>query len=103
MLQQIEGSAAVAKAVALCRPEVIAAYPITPQTHIVEGLGEMVKRGDVGTCQFMNVESEFGAMSTCIGSSAEHSGTLRFTTAPIPPVRCTASSGFRGTPAESRA
>ena len=70
MLQQIEGSAAVAKTVALCRPEVIAAYPITPQTHIVEGLGEMVKRGDVGTCQFLNVESEFGAMSTCIGASA---------------------------------
>lgn len=37
MLEQIEGSQAVAKAVALCRPEVICAYPITPQTHIVEG------------------------------------------------------------------
>jgi pyruvate ferredoxin oxidoreductase alpha subunit len=70
MLQQIEGSAAVAKAVALCRPEVIAAYPITPQTHIVEALGAMVKRGDLGSCQFINVESEFGAMSACIGASA---------------------------------
>ncbi|MCP5152970.1 MAG: pyruvate ferredoxin oxidoreductase [Ectothiorhodospiraceae bacterium] len=70
MLQQIEGSAAVARAVALCRPEVIAAYPITPQTHIVEGLGEMVKRGEVGRCVFLNVESEFGAMSACIGASA---------------------------------
>jgi pyruvate ferredoxin oxidoreductase alpha subunit len=70
MLMQIEGSAAVARAVAMCRPEVIAAYPITPQTHIVEGLGEMVKRGDVGRCQFVNVESEFGAMSCCIGASA---------------------------------
>jgi pyruvate ferredoxin oxidoreductase alpha subunit len=70
MLQQIEGSAAVAKAVALCRPEVIAAYPITPQTHIVEALGAMVKRGDLGACQFINVESEFGAMSACIGASA---------------------------------
>jgi pyruvate ferredoxin oxidoreductase alpha subunit len=79
MLQQIEGSAAVAKSVAMCRPEVIAAYPITPQTHIVEGLGEMVKRGDVGTCQFMNVESEFGAMSTCIGSSAAGARTYTAT------------------------
>ncbi len=70
MEMQIEGSAAVARAVAMCRPEVIAAYPITPQTHIVEGLGEMVKRGDVGRCEFLNVESEFGAMSCCIGSSA---------------------------------
>ena len=79
MLQQIEGSAAVAKAVALCRPEVIAAYPITPQTHIVEGLGEMVKRGDLGTCQFLNVESEFGAMSTCIGASATGARTYTAT------------------------
>ena len=79
MLQQIEGSAAVARSVAMCRPEVIAAYPITPQTHIVEGLGEMVKRGDVGSCQFMNVESEFGAMSTCIGSSAAGARTYTAT------------------------
>ena len=70
MLQQIEGSAAVANAVALCRPDVIAAYPITPQTHIVEGLGARVKRGDLGRCQFLNVESEFGAISVCIGASA---------------------------------
>lgn len=79
MLQQIEGSAAVAKAVALCRPEVIAAYPITPQTHIVEALSTMVKRGDVGNCQFLNVESEFGAMSTCIGSSATGARTYTAT------------------------
>ena len=39
MLKQMEGSHAVAKAVALCRPEVICAYPISPQTHIVEGIG----------------------------------------------------------------
>ena len=42
MLKQIEGSAAVAEAVALCRPQVICAYPISPQTHIVEGLGRLV-------------------------------------------------------------
>ena len=39
MLKQTEGSHAVAEAVALCRPDVICAYPISPQTHIVEGLG----------------------------------------------------------------
>ena len=41
MLRQIEGSRAVAEAVALARPEVICAYPISPQTHIVEALGEV--------------------------------------------------------------
>jgi pyruvate ferredoxin oxidoreductase alpha subunit len=70
MLKQIEGSAAVAQAVALCRPEVICAYPITPQTHIVEGLGEMVKSGELTQCEFINVESEFAALSVAIGSSA---------------------------------
>jgi len=70
MLKQIEGSQAVAEAVALCRPEVISAYPITPQTHIVEDLGKMVKSGEIAPCEFLLVESEFGALSACIGSSA---------------------------------
>ena len=70
MLKQCEGSHAVAEAVALCRPEVICAYPISPQTHIVEGLGEMVKDGTVKDCEFINVESEFAAMSVAIGASA---------------------------------
>ena len=70
MLKQTEGSHAVAEAVALCRPQVICAYPITPQTHIVEGLGEMVKSGDLAGCEFINVESEFAALSVAIGSSA---------------------------------
>ncbi len=70
MLKQMEGSRAVAEAVALCRPEVICAYPITPQTHIVEGLGEMVKDGRLGNCEFINVESEFAALSVAIGASA---------------------------------
>jgi pyruvate ferredoxin oxidoreductase alpha subunit len=70
MLEQIEGSRAIAKAVALCRPEVICAYPISPQTHIVEGLGEMVKAEELGGCEFINVESEFAAMSVAIGASA---------------------------------
>jgi len=70
MLKQTEGSHAVAEAIALCRPQVICAYPITPQTHIVEGLGEMVKAGSLENCEFINVESEFAAMSVAIGACA---------------------------------
>ena len=70
MLRQIEGSRAVAEAVALCRPEVVCAYPISPQTHIVEGLAELVKSGRLEPCEFVNVESEFAAMSVAIGASA---------------------------------
>ena len=70
MLKQTEGSRAVAESVALCRPQVICAYPITPQTHIVEGLGEMVKAGELANCEFINVESEFAALSVAIGASA---------------------------------
>ena len=70
MLKQIEGSRAMAEAIALCRPEVICAYPITPQTHIVEGLGEMVRTGAISKCEFINVESEFAALSVAIGASA---------------------------------
>ncbi len=79
MLKQIEGSQAVAQAVALCRPEVICAYPISPQTHIVEGLGELVKDGSLTPCEFINVESEFAAMSVAIGSSAAGARTYTAT------------------------
>ncbi|MGB3916978.1 MAG: pyruvate ferredoxin oxidoreductase, partial [Thiothrix litoralis] len=70
MLKQIEGSQAVAEAIGLCRPEVICAYPITPQTHIVENLGQMVDKGQIDPCEYINVESEFAAMSVAIGASA---------------------------------
>ncbi|MFI4984632.1 MAG: transketolase C-terminal domain-containing protein [Solirubrobacterales bacterium] len=70
MLRQVEGSRAVAEAVALCRPEVICAYPISPQTHIVENLSQLVKSGELAPCEFVNVESEFAAMSVAIGASA---------------------------------
>ena len=69
-VRQIEGSQAVARAVALCRPEVICAYPISPQTHIVEALSRHVKSGALAPCEFVNVESEFAAMSVAIGASA---------------------------------
>lgn len=79
MRKQIEGSQAVAQAVALSRPEVICAYPISPQTHIVEGLGELVKSGELTHCEFINVESEFAAMSVAIGSSAAGARTYTAT------------------------
>ncbi|MBT7942645.1 MAG: pyruvate ferredoxin oxidoreductase, partial [Alphaproteobacteria bacterium] len=70
MLKQTEGSHAIAEAVSLCRPEVICAYPITPQTHIVERLSELARTGEIGNCQYINVESEFAALSVAIGASA---------------------------------
>ena len=70
MKQQIEGSQAVAAAVALARPQVICAYPISPQTHIVETLSRLTKSGELPDCEFLNVESEFAAMSVAIGASA---------------------------------
>ena len=70
MPRQLEGSRAVAEAVALCRPEVICAYPISPQTHIVENLSQLVKSGELAPCEYVNVESEFAAMSVAIGASA---------------------------------
>jgi pyruvate ferredoxin oxidoreductase alpha subunit len=70
MRSQLEGSVAVARAVALCRPEVISAYPISPQTHIVEGLSDLVRRGELQPCEYLMVESEFAALSAAIGASA---------------------------------
>ena len=79
MLRQVEGSKAVADAVAACAPEVICAYPISPQTHIVEGLSQLVKAGELKNCEFINVESEFAAMSVAIGSSATGARTYTAT------------------------
>ncbi|MDE2626115.1 MAG: pyruvate ferredoxin oxidoreductase [Burkholderiales bacterium] len=79
MFTQIEGSQAVAEAVGLCRPEVICAYPISPQTHIVEGLGRLVKSGSLQPCEFINVESEFAAMSVAIGACAAGARTYTAT------------------------
>jgi pyruvate ferredoxin oxidoreductase alpha subunit len=70
MPELLEGSQAVARAVALSRPDVVCAYPISPQTHIVESLASMARTGKLNDCTYLNVESEFAAMSVCIGSSA---------------------------------
>jgi len=79
VLRQIEGSQAVAETVALCRPEVVCAYPISPQTHIIEAVGAKVKSGELTPCEFINVESEFAAMSVSIGASAAGARTYTAT------------------------
>ncbi|HET7483793.1 MAG TPA: transketolase C-terminal domain-containing protein [Solirubrobacterales bacterium] len=79
MFKQTEGSAAVAETVALCRPEVVCAYPISPQTHIVEGLSDLVRDGRLAPCEYMMVESEFAALSVCIGASAAGARTYTAT------------------------
>ena len=76
---QEEGSRAVAEAVALCRPEVISAYPISPQTHIVEHLSDLVRTGELDPCEYLMVESEFGALSAAIGASATGARTYTAT------------------------
>jgi pyruvate ferredoxin oxidoreductase alpha subunit len=68
-MKVVEGSYAVAHAVMCCRPDVISAYPITPQTHIVENLSQMVADGDLDS-EFLTVDSEFSALSVLVGSSA---------------------------------
>lgn len=69
MKQFIEGSHAVAEIIKRCRPGVISAYPITPQTHIVEDLAQMVADKEVDA-QFVNVESEHSAASVVLGAEA---------------------------------
>ncbi len=79
MRQQIEGSQAVARTVAACRPQVICAYPISPQTHIVETLSRLVQSGALTGCEYLNVDSEFAAMSAAIGASAAGARTYTAT------------------------
>lgn len=69
MREFLEGSEAVAQIIKLCKPGVIAAYPITPQTHIPEGLARLVANGELNS-QFVNVESEHSAASVVLGASA---------------------------------
>ena len=69
MKEFLEGSRAVAEVVKRCKPGVISAYPITPQTHIVEELAQMVANGELGS-RFVNVESEHSAASVVLGGVA---------------------------------
>jgi pyruvate ferredoxin oxidoreductase alpha subunit len=79
MLEILEGSQAVAEAVGRCRPQVIAAYPITPQTHIVEALADMAANCEIDA-DYITVESEFSALSACLGASAAGSRAYSATT-----------------------
>ena len=65
----VEGSEAVAQAIKACRPEVISAYPISPQTHIMERLAKSVFDGELDA-EYVLVESEFSAASVLAGASA---------------------------------
>jgi pyruvate/2-oxoacid:ferredoxin oxidoreductase alpha subunit len=65
----LTGTETAAEAAALARVEVVSAYPITPQTVIVETLAEMIGRGDLNA-SYINVESEHSAMASCIGAAA---------------------------------
>ncbi len=65
----LEGSQAIAQAVALCRPGVVAAYPITPQTHIVENIAKLIADGKL-ECELVSVESEHSAASVVLGAAA---------------------------------
>lgn len=79
----LESSHAASEAVRMANADVIAAYPITPQTHIVERLAEMVADGELDA-EFICAESEHSAMSTVTAASA--AGARAFT--------CTAGQGL---------
>jgi pyruvate ferredoxin oxidoreductase alpha subunit len=74
----VEVSIGVADAVKLCNVDVVAAYPITPQTHIVEHLAELVANGELDA-EYIPVESEHSAMSACLGSAAAGARTFTAT------------------------
>ena len=74
--EMLLGSEAIAEAVKMAKPKVIPAYPITPQTHVIEVLSEMVDRGDL-KAKFIRVESELSAAAAALGASS--AGVRTFT------------------------
>jgi len=80
MRKGIEVSIAASEAAKLARVEAIAAYPITPQTHIVEHLSDIVANGELDAV-YVTVESEHSALSACIGTSAAGARTFTSTSA----------------------
>jgi pyruvate ferredoxin oxidoreductase alpha subunit len=74
----MEVSLAIGEAVKMADVDVIAAYPITPQTHIVEHIAEIVANGELDA-EYIPVESEHSAMSACLGSSATGARTFTAT------------------------
>lgn len=78
MKSVIEASTAVALAAKLCKPDVVAVYPITPQTHIPERIADFVCNGEADI-KLIDTESEHSALSTCIGAQATGSRTFTAT------------------------
>ncbi len=74
--EMLLGSEAIAEGVKLSRPKVIPAYPITPQTHVIEVLSEMIDRGELDA-KFIRVESELSAAAAALGASS--AGVRTFT------------------------
>ena len=89
----VEGSYAVAHAAKVSRPNVISAYPITPQTHIVEDLSQFIADGEIPNCEYINVESEFSAISALVGAAAVGARTYSATTSQglLPCTRCSST------------
>ncbi|MDK2794921.1 MAG: pyruvate ferredoxin oxidoreductase alpha subunit [Archaeoglobaceae archaeon] len=79
MMKVVRGFYSVAHAVKLCRPNVICAYPITPQTEIVENIAEMYANGEFENCRYITAESEFAAASILVGASAAGARTFTAT------------------------
>ena len=78
MKKVLMGTEAAAAAARLSRVQVVSAYPITPQTGIVEELSNIIGRGEL-EARFMNVESEHSAMASCVGASAAGARTFTAT------------------------
>ncbi len=93
MKKVLMGTEATALAVKLARVQVVAAFPITPQTVIVENLSEIIGRGEL-KAKYIAVESEHSAMASCMGASL--TGARAFTASSSP-----ASSSRRSTSAAS--
>jgi pyruvate ferredoxin oxidoreductase alpha subunit len=74
----LTGNHAIAYAVKLAKPEVIAAYPITPQTPIVEKLAEMIESGEL-KARMIRVESEHSALAACFGAAVAGARTFTAT------------------------
>ncbi|NOZ85954.1 MAG: pyruvate ferredoxin oxidoreductase [Deltaproteobacteria bacterium] len=78
MKRILKGNYAAAHAVKLCKAQVIAAYPITPQTTIIEGIADIIDEGKLDA-KFIKVESEHSAMAACIGAASAGSRTFTAT------------------------
>ena len=76
MKEVMMGTEAAARAVRLARVQVVSAYPITPQTDMVEELSDIIGRGEI-KAKYLTVESEHSAMASCIGASLVGARTFR--------------------------